>query len=387
VVLLASKEADSNNESVWYLDTGASNHMCAYKHMFTEIEEIVEGHVSFGDASKEKVKGQDEILIQCKDENERFILNVYYVPDMKSNILILDQLLERGYMVFMKERTLYLRDQDNRLLAQVEMIKNRMFKLNLMNVQARCLKACVEYMTWLWHLRFGHLNFDGLRQLSNKRMVKNIPHIDHSDKLCEACVLEKHPRNSFPKEASYRAKKMLELVHTDICGPITPNSLGKHQYFITFIDDFSRRTWVYFLKEKSEAFFVFKKFKVLVENLSDECIKTLRSDRGGEFTSKEFVNFCEKKGIRRFLTAPYSPQQNGVAERKNRTILDMVRSMLKSKNMPKEFFGRSGEVCGLLAKLMSYGEFGEYYPTRSMVRCEAISSSFEGVRKCGLCSH
>jgi transposase InsO family protein len=132
-------------------------------------------------------------------------------------------------------------------------------------------------------------------------MVKNIPHIDHSDKLCEGCVLGKHPRNYFPKEASYRAKKVLELVHTDICGPITPNSLGKHRYFITFIDDFSRKTWVYFLKEKSETFFIFKKFKVLLENLSAECIKTLRSDRDGEFTSKEFMNFCEQKGIRRYF--------------------------------------------------------------------------------------
>jgi hypothetical protein len=163
VVLLANKEADSNNESVWYLDTGASNHICDYKHMFTEIEEIVEDHVSFGDASKVKVKGQDKILIQCKDGNERFISNVYYVPDMKSNILSLGQLLERDYMVFMNERTLYLRDQENRLLAKVEMIKNRIFKLNLVNVQARCLKACVEDMTWLWHLRFEHLNFGVLR--------------------------------------------------------------------------------------------------------------------------------------------------------------------------------------------------------------------------------
>jgi hypothetical protein len=149
VVLLASKEADSNNESVWYLDTSASNHMCGYKHIFTEIEEIIEGHLSFGDALKLKVKGQGEILIQCKDGNEMFISNDYYVPDIKSNILSLSQLLERGYTIFMKERTLYLRDQDNRLLAQVEITKNRMFKLNLVNVQARCLKACVKDITWL----------------------------------------------------------------------------------------------------------------------------------------------------------------------------------------------------------------------------------------------
>ncbi|KAJ3704843.1 hypothetical protein LUZ61_008548 [Rhynchospora tenuis] len=191
---------------------------------------------------------------------------------------------------------------------------------------------------WLWHLRFGHLNFGGLKELSKKSMVKGLPQIDHCDKFCERCVLGKHPRSSFPIEASYHAKKPLELIRTDICGPITPNSLGKHRYFITFVNNFSRRTWVYFLKKKSEAFAVFKKFKVLVEKLNGIYIKALRSDRGCEYISKEFEYFCEEHGIRRFLTAPYSPQQNGVAERKNRTILDMVRSMLKSKNMPKEFW-------------------------------------------------
>jgi hypothetical protein len=89
VVLLVSKEADPNNESVWYLVTGASNHMRGYKYMFIEIEEIVNGHVSFGDVSKVNVKGQGKILIHCKDGNERFISNVYYVSDMKSNILSL----------------------------------------------------------------------------------------------------------------------------------------------------------------------------------------------------------------------------------------------------------------------------------------------------------
>jgi transposase InsO family protein len=101
---------------------------------------------------------------------------------------------------------------------------------------------------------------------------------------------------------------VLELIHVDICGPITPNSYDNHCYFITFIDNFSRITWVYFLKEKLEAFSICKKFKVLVENLSSERIKILRSDRGGEFISKEIVNFCEEKCVRRFLTAPYSPQ-------------------------------------------------------------------------------
>jgi transposase InsO family protein len=132
-------------------------------------------------------------------------------------------------------------------------------------------------------------------------------------------------------------KRVIELIHIDIYGSIIPKFYDNHRYFINFSDDFSRKTWIYFLKVKSEVFSIFKKFKVLVENLSGERIKALRSDRGGKFISKEFVNLCEEKGSRKFLATPYSYQQNRVAKRKNQTILDTVRSMLKSKNISKDF--------------------------------------------------
>ena len=147
-------------------------------------------------------------------------------------------------------------------------------------------------------------------------------------------MISKHARTSFQKKAEFWAKQSLELIHTYICGPITPESFGGKRYFISFIDDYSRKTWFYFLKEKSE---VFKKFKVMVEKATGRHIKVVRSDRGDEYTSTTFMEYCEEQGIRRFLAAPYTPQQNGVAERKNQTILDMVRSMLKSKRKPKEF--------------------------------------------------
>ena len=106
-------------------------------------------------------------------------------------------------------------------------------------------------------------------------------------------------------------------------------SFEKNKYFLLFIDDFSRKTWVYFLKEKSEVFDVFKKFKAFVEKQSGFNIKAMRFDRSGEFTSKEFKEFCDNNGIHRPLTLPYSPQQNEVVQRKNRSILDMARSTLK----------------------------------------------------------
>ena len=118
---------------------------------------------------------------------------------------------------------------------------------------------------------------------------------------------------------------------------IKPSSLSKSNYFIFFIDDFSRKTCVFFFKQKSEVFEAFKKFKAAVEKESGYQNNAMRYDRGGEFTSKEFVEFCKANGIRRPLTVPRSPQQNGVAESNNITILDMVRTMLKSKRIPKEF--------------------------------------------------
>ncbi|KAK2989292.1 hypothetical protein RJ640_027329 [Escallonia rubra] len=251
------------------------------------------------------------------------------------------QLLEKGYDIHMKDICLYLRDDKGSLIARVPMSSHRMFLMNIHHDAPKCLKACFDNQSWLWHLRFGHLNFGGLKLLSMKNMVNGLPSIDQPDQLCEACLVGKQHRHSFPKESISRAKASLELIHTDVCGPIDPASLGKNIYFLLFIDDYSRKTWVYFLKQKSEVFSTFKRFKALVEKQNGYQIKAMRSDRGGEFISKEFNAFCEENGIRRPLTIPYSPQQNGVVERKNRSIMNMTRSMLKSKNLPKEFWAKA----------------------------------------------
>ncbi|KAM1072945.1 hypothetical protein ACFX2B_017883 [Malus domestica] len=169
-------------------------------------------------------------------------------------------------------------------------------------------------------------------------MVSGLPQIKDSSRVCENCMVGKQPRDPFPKRSTLRASQSLQLIHADICGPIKPASNSKKRYLLTFIDDFTRKTWVYFLVEKSEAFRFFKVFKSLVENETDASIKSLRTDRGGEFTSHEFVEFCVENGIQRQLTAAYTPQQNGVAERKNRTIMNMVRSLLTKKKMPKTFW-------------------------------------------------
>ena len=105
-------------------------------------------------------------------------------------------------------------------------------------------------------------------------------------------------------------------------------SLRGHAYYAYFIDDYSCKTWIYFLKNKDEVFERFKEFKALVENLSKKKIKILRLDNGGEFMSNEFNDYCKEVGIKRELTIPYNPQQNGVAERNNRSIMEVVKAMI-----------------------------------------------------------
>lgn len=163
------------------------------------------------------------------------------------------------------------------------------------------------------------------------------PQLESPSKVCEECVVTKQHREPFPIDKSWKAKNVLELVHYDICGPISPISNGGKRYFFSFIDNYSRNTWVYFLREKSEAFDTFKKFKVLVENEVGCKLKFLRTDQGGKYNSLEFVEFCEKHGIKSNITATYKSQKNGVCKSKNCTILDMVHSLLKRSGLPRDF--------------------------------------------------
>ncbi|PNY15444.1 retrotransposon-related protein [Trifolium pratense] len=218
------------------------------------------------------------------------------------------------------------------------MSSNIMYMISATIIIPRCLMTAKQESTVLWHGRYGHLHFKGLNTLSKKQMVRGLPDLEEVEDNCVDCLAGKQSRDSIPKQANWRASAKLELVHSDICGPITPQSNGGSRYFMTFTDDFSRKTWIYVLKEKSLAFECFKFFKALVEKKAKCAIQCLRTDRGGEYTSNAFSDFCSKEGIKRQLTAAYTPQQNEVSERKNRTLLNIVRSMIHARNVPKRFW-------------------------------------------------
>jgi uncharacterized protein YigE (DUF2233 family) len=150
----------------------------------------------------------------------------------------------------------------------------------------------------------------------------------------------------------------LELIHSDVCGPMPSTSLSGYVYYVSFIDDYPHKTWVYFLKSKDEVLEKFKEFKDLVENLSERKIKILRSDNGGGYTSNEFGSFCRDVEIKRELTTTYNPQQNGVAERKNRTIMEAVKTMIHNQDLPVHLWVEAARTTVYVQNRLSHSALG-----------------------------
>lgn len=180
---------------------------------------------------------------------------------------------------------------------------------------------------------------ENLRTMIDNRLVNGIPKITHEKETCATCLCGKQTRRSLPQESSFRASKVLELVHGDLCGPIIPPTAGRNRYVFVLIDDHSQYMWSIPIKEKNEAFEKFKSFQRIVEQQTGHKIKTFRTDRGREFTSQEFQDYCNNAGINKHQIAPYSQQQNGVVERRNRTLLERTRSIMKGMDVPNWLWG------------------------------------------------
>nr|GEW99430.1 zinc finger, CCHC-type [Tanacetum cinerariifolium] len=310
-------------DSLWYLDNGASNHMTGVREHFKELNEKVSGKVRFGDGSYIEIKGIGSILIECEDEKQRIISHVYYIPSLKSNLLSLGQFTKIGCKVVMEDDKLQLYDMDNKIFMEVTRQRNRLYKASLRIGTHVCILANLNDTTWLWHARLGHLNFESLKSMAQRDLVRRIPTVKHTIQICDVCLIEKHIRAPFSKMAKARSTSPLDLVYGDLCGRITPPTPSGKKYIFLIVDDYSRYMWVYFLSTKDQAFDTFKEYKSTIEKELRTTLKMLRTDRGGEFTSNEFTQYCKENGIARQLTAPYSPQQNRVVERRNRTIIDV----------------------------------------------------------------
>nr|GEX24784.1 zinc finger, CCHC-type [Tanacetum cinerariifolium] len=304
---------------------------------------------------KLKDKGQEQSNLVQEDVEPMLLMAVQEKRDKGKKIFLNEKEIKPKKYISMDESLWYLDNgasshmtgirthfkEDQKLLMRVERSRNRLYKINLKVGMPMRLLANLENHAWLWHARLGHLNFDSIKQMTQKKLVEGIPSINHKNQVCNACLLGKHSRAPFPNQTNTKSSETLNLVCGDLCGPISSKTESGKKYMFLLVDDCTRYMWVYFLKSKDEAFETFKEFKLKVKNEVGKKIKSIRIDRGGEFTSREFTRYCKENGILRQLTAPYSPQQNGIVKRRNRSVMSTTRSMLKAMHMPQIFWAEA----------------------------------------------
>ena len=204
--------------------------------------------MKLGDNSRMMVMGKGNVKLHVNGLTQ-VITEVYFIPELRNNLLSIGQLQEKKLAILIQDDMCKIYHPRRGLIIQTEMSANRMFIVLASVISPTCLQATSEDNTQLWHCRYGHLNFKGLRTLLHKNMVRGLPMLKASSKVCDDCMVGKQHREAMPKKSLWMASKKLQLVYAYICGPISPESNSGKRYVITFIDDYSRKTWhIFYLK-------------------------------------------------------------------------------------------------------------------------------------------
>jgi hypothetical protein len=276
---------------------------------FAKLDTAVLGTVRFGDDSAAPIEGRGTVTFVCKNGELRSFDGVYFIPRLTTNIVSIGQLDEVGYKIKIDDGVMRIREPGGQLLARVPW-ENRLYLIRIRMAQPVCLavRGRDDEVAWRWHERFSHVNMAALRKLAWEKLVRGLPELGQVERVCEACQAGKQRRTSFSAQAEYRARERLELVHGDLCGPIMPATPRGNRYFLLLVDDLSRYMWVAAIPSKDRVAAAIKEIQAWTEGESGVKLRALRTDRGGEFTSIEFAEYCAADGVHRQHTAPYSPQ-------------------------------------------------------------------------------
>ncbi len=339
----------------WFVDSGCSNHMTYNKDLFSSYTPGYHSPVALGNNKTASVagKGTVDIAISLQGKQTKCRLtNVLHVPELGYQLLSVLTFDKSGLATSFYSRLCRI-ERDSTLLATATMNGN-LYELDT-PLPSPATSLVAQTMK-VWHQRLAHTQPSTISEMAQSGTVQGleIKRSVKDDMSCTECVLGKGHRHAIPKKSQARAARLLELVDSDVNGPLEVPSLGGSRYFVTFIDDFSRWTSLYTMKDKSETFDCFKKYhshaerhtgaKIRSVNVirrtrkTAEELKELRADNGGEYLSNEFKSYLEDHGIQHQLTIAYTPQQNGVAERMNRTLVDCVRSLLHTTKLDKKFW-------------------------------------------------
>ncbi|GJX01086.1 putative ribonuclease H-like domain-containing protein [Tanacetum coccineum] len=348
---------DLQNKGI--VDSGCSRHMTGNKAYLAEYQDFNGGPVAFG-GSKGYITGKGKIKIGKLDFED-----VCFVKELQHfNLFSMSQMCDKKNKVLFTDSECLVLSLEfklpdaNQVLLRIPR-QNNMYSFNLENIVPlgglTCLitKATIDESN-KWHRRLGHVNFKNLNKLVKGNLVRGLPSkIFQNDHTCVACQKGKQHKASCKAKSVSSISHSLQLLHMDLFGPTSVRSLNHKTYCLVITDDFSRFSWVFFLRTKDETSGILKDFIRQIENQLNQKVKTIRCDNGTEFKNRDFIEFCGSKGIKREYSNARTPQQNGVAERKNMTLIEAARTMLADSFLPNTFWAEAvSTACYVLNRVL-----------------------------------
>jgi Reverse transcriptase (RNA-dependent DNA polymerase)/gag-polypeptide of LTR copia-type/GAG-pre-integrase domain/Integrase core domain len=333
--------AQSNTKS-FLLDSGASAHMCPNKNWLHNFHKIAPREIRLGDNSVVSADAAGELILALPYRTggrlNLHIDNVLYVPDLGLNLLSCSRLAANGVSSIFHDKGCDLVDNnDNGDIIARALLINDLYWIQDANPKVEMervnLTQCNENDIDLWHNRLGHTGKDKIASMLKQEILHDASSTSRNSS-CKECSFGKQTRGPFKGHLN-KARKVGDVIHSDVLGPVQ-SSLGGYKYFVSFIDEWTRYVTLYPMKHKSEVLDCFKNFHIHFENQNDVKIKTLHSDNGGEYAPVS--KYLQEVGITSTRSAPYTPEANGIAERMNRTLIEMVRTTLAQSGLPIRFW-------------------------------------------------
>lgn len=329
-----------NNRS-WILDSGCSIHLCRDKDSFEDMQKSTKMSLNLANQTSAEVCGEGLVHFVAKsDGSERKInlKNTLFVPDLRSNLMSVSQITDHDHSVTFSKEGAHIVDANGNTV----LVAPRRGSLYYVNESLNCALAessCSDLFRW--HVRLGHLNAADLVKMVNCGVLPNIK-ADDREQVARCTTCMKGKMTALPFKSSHNLSlEPLQIVHSDVVGPFREEGTGRAKYFVTFIDDCTRWCEVYCMRLKSGVYEAFKAYQQMFEKQTGLKIKCLQTDNGREYVNNDFDKYLADEGIQRRLTIPRTPEQNGVAERQNRTLLDMARCLLLQAGLSTSFWAEA----------------------------------------------
>lgn len=327
----------------WKGDSGSSSHMTRDRNSFINL--VLFDHeinVTVGDGSKMVAKGRGTVVAELFNGTiwtQREIQNVLWIPNLcEEGLISLGVLTERGFKVELEGRKLKVFDKDKIILVGIRGTNN-LYSLKI-RVNAEVAHVAVERLK-VWHERLAHISPKTIGKMAKLEIVDGLGKIDLNENyFCDGCAMGKMQKQPYKSKLT-KSEEVGAVIHADLCGKMEIESLSRSRYYLELKDEASGYTKVYFIRTKDQVLEKLKQFVADQRSETGKVMKTFFSDRGTEFDNDKVKHFFLQNGIKHLMSAAYNPQQNGRAERENRTLVDHARCMLYAKGLPKELWAEA----------------------------------------------